>query len=126
MMTDEEHIRHTIASFCQALDDRRFQDWANTFTEDGVFGRSNGRAEILANILKGELATIPELRRKHTVTNAIIDVHGDTADSVSDLVMFDRTGDGPWTIRVGQYTDRLVRRDGGWLFAERKLVWVGE
>jgi hypothetical protein len=124
-MTDEERIRRTLARFCQALDDRRFVDWTETFTEDGVFGARNGRAEILAMIQVGELATMPELVRKHTVTNAIIDVHGETAEAVSDLVMFDKVGEGPWTIRVGRYTDQLARQaDGEWLFTRRQLDWL--
>ena len=124
-MTDEDQIRNTLAAFCQHLDDRRFEDWANTFTEAGIFGRSNGRAAILSMIQGGELALQPELKRKHTVTNAIIDVHGDTADVSSDLAMFDQVGDGPVTIRVGRYTDQLVRQSSGqWLFTRRQLEWL--
>jgi ketosteroid isomerase-like protein len=124
-MTDEDSIRNTLARFCQTLDSRQFEAWAATFTPDGVFGRSNGRAAILSMILGGELATQPELRRKHTVTNAIIVVDGDTAAVTSDLVMFDQVGDTPWTIRVGRYTDQLARQsDGSWLFTHRQLNWV--
>jgi len=124
-MTDEDQIRNTIARFCQALDDRRFEDWAATFTEDGVFGRSDGRAAILKMIQGGELATQPELRRKHAVTNVVIDVHGDTADASSDLTMFDKVGDSPWSIRIGRYTDKLARQpSGGWLFTQRHLEWL--
>jgi ketosteroid isomerase-like protein len=124
-MTDEDSIRNTLARFCQTLDSRQFEAWAATFTPDGVFGRSNGRAAILSMILGGELATQPELRRKHTVTNAIIEVDGDTAAVTSDLVMFDQVGDTPWTIRVGRYTDQLARQsDGSWLFTHRQLNWV--
>jgi 3-phenylpropionate/cinnamic acid dioxygenase small subunit len=124
-MSDEDRIRNTLAAFCQLLDDRRFEDWARTFTEDGVFGREHGRAEILRMIQGGELATRPELRRKHTVTNAIIEVRGDRAEATSDLVMFDRVGDAPWTIRVGRYHDTLARQpDGAWLFTSRRLEWL--
>ena len=124
-MTDEDQIRNTLAAFCQHLDDRRFEDWANTFTEAGVFGRSNGRAAILTMIQGGELALQPELKRKHTVTNAVIDVQGDTANVTSDLVMFDQVGDTPWKIRVGRYTDTLARQpDGRWLFTRRQLDWL--
>jgi 3-phenylpropionate/cinnamic acid dioxygenase small subunit len=124
-MTDEDSIRNTLARFCQTLDGRQFEAWAATFTPDGVFGRSNGRAAILSMIQAGELATQPALRRKHTVTNAIIEVHGETADTSCDLVMFDQVGDTPWTIRIGRYTDKLARQpDGTWLFTHRTLVWV--
>jgi 3-phenylpropionate/cinnamic acid dioxygenase small subunit len=124
-MSDEDQIRNTLARFCQTLDDRRFVEWSETFTEDGVFGRSDGRAAILKMIQGGELATQPELRRKHTVTNAFIEVHGDTADASSDLVMLDQVSGGPWTIRVGRYTDKLARQpSGAWLFTRRQLDWL--
>ena len=123
-MTDEDAIRNTIARFCQCLDSRQFQAWTDTFTPDGVFGRLQGRAAILEMILGGELALQPDLKRQHAVTNSVIDIHGDTADSTSDLTMYDRVGDGPITVRIGRYYDKLARQpDGAWLFTERRLEW---
>jgi SnoaL-like domain len=123
-VSDEDRIRSTIARFCQLLDARRFEEWSETFTEDGVFGRFEGRAAVHRMILGGELALRPELKRKHTVTNAVIDVQGDTADVVSDLVMFDRVGDSPWIIRLGRYHDQLAcQANGEWLFTRRQLDW---
>src|SRR5215467_177228 len=98
-MTDEDAIRNTIGRFSQCLDSRRFEDWAGTFTEDGVFGRYTGRAAILAMILDGELAHQPDLKRQHAVTNSIIEVSGDTAEATSDLSMYDRVGEGLFTVR---------------------------
>jgi ketosteroid isomerase-like protein len=124
-MTDEDAIRNTIARFCQCLDSRQFEAWSQTFTEAGVFGRLNGRAAILEMILGGELAKQPDLKRQHAVTNSIIDIHGDTAESTSDLTMYDRTGDGPITVRTGRYYDKLARQPNGeWLFTERRLEWL--
>ncbi len=125
--TDEESIGRTLAEFCQFLDGRRFREWSELFTEDGEFGGSTqrkGRQTIYDMISTAELATKPELQRKHTVGNIVIHVDGDAASVESDLVMFDRTNDGPWTIRVGKYTDRMVRQDGRWLFANRQLEWI--
>jgi ketosteroid isomerase-like protein len=123
-MTDEDAIRNTIARFCQCLDSRQFGAWTETFTPDGVFGRLQGRAAILEMIQGGELAMKPELKRQHAVTNSIIDIHGDTAESTSDLTMYDRVGDGPITVRIGRYYDTLARQaNGEWLFTERRLEW---
>jgi 3-phenylpropionate/cinnamic acid dioxygenase small subunit len=121
-MTDADEIRNTLARFCQCLDDRRFEEFSQTFTEDGSFNDRVGRATILKWIQGAELATRPELKRKHTVVNSIITVQGDRAEAISDLVMFDQVGTTPWTIRVGRYTDELARQPtGGWLFARRHL-----
>ena len=125
-MTDEEMIRNTVARYSHCLDDRRFKEWSETFTEDGVFGGRNGRAAIYANILQGELATIPELQRRHIVTNLEIHVNGSAAEATSDLLMYDKRGDAAqWTLRIGRYHDKLRREpDGSWLFSERRLEWL--
>ena len=124
-MTDADEIRNTLARFCQFLDDRRFEDWSRTFAEDGAFGERAGRATILKWIQGAELATRPELKRKHAVMNVIVNVDGDRAQAWSDLVMFDQVGSEPWTIRVGRYTDDLVRQPTGeWLFAKRHLAML--
>jgi 3-phenylpropionate/cinnamic acid dioxygenase small subunit len=124
-MTEEEKIRKTMAMFCHALDDRRFQDWANTFEVNGAFGtRAKSRAEILEWISGAELATVPELSRKHSVSNIVLEVKGDVCEATSDLVMYDKYPDKPWTIRVGKYSDTLARQaDGQWLFRQRNLEW---
>ena len=125
-MSDEDRIRNTVARYSHCLDDRRFKEWSETFTEDGVFGGRNGRAAIYQNILGGELATIPELQRRHIVTNLEIMVRGDEAQATSDLLMYDKRGEDAWTLRVGRYYDTLRRQpDGDWLFSQRRLEWVG-
>jgi 3-phenylpropionate/cinnamic acid dioxygenase small subunit len=123
-MTDEEAIRQLVARFCQLLDDRRFKEWSDLFTEDGIFGARTSRAEILESISGGALARNPGLRRKHTVSNVVIQVTGDTAEAVCDLVMFDLVEGGGCSIRLGRYDDRLVRQPDGWLFSERRLTWL--
>jgi 2-iminobutanoate/2-iminopropanoate deaminase len=124
-MNDEDIIRNTVSRYSHCLDDRRFKEWSETFTEDGVFGSRHGRAAIYENILGGELATIPELQRRHIVSNLEIMVHGDEADAIGDLLMYDKRGDGPWILRVGRYYDKLRRQPSGdWLFSERRLEWI--
>src|SRR5438105_3557007 len=50
-MTDEDIIRNTVSRYSHCLDDRRFKEWSETFTEAGVFGARHGRAAIYENIL---------------------------------------------------------------------------
>ena len=120
-MNDHEDIRRTLAAFCQFLDGRRFEEWAALFTEDGIFNAGVGRAAVLAEMQRGTLATNPSLDRLHLSANSIIDVEGDEARVVSDVIFFERRDQGPWSIGgVGKYVDRLVRAEGAWRFAERR------
>lgn len=126
-MSDEERIRRTYAEFCHALDNRQFEEWSQLFTEDGEFagpeGSVIGREAILAMISGGTLARTPNLRRKHTIHNLVLDVRGDEATGVCDLVQFDLPGAGPYEIVIGKYVDRLARQsDGRWLFAFRQVT----
>ncbi len=58
-MDDYEGIRRTASEFCMFLDERRFKEWSEVFTEDGRFGHLESRAAILALIEGDELATYP-------------------------------------------------------------------
>jgi hypothetical protein len=124
-MTDADEIRNTIARFSRALDERRSADLANCFAKDGKFGERVGRDHIREFNSKGELATNPDLGRKHAAVNIEVDVHGDTADTITDLVMLDQRGkDAPWIIAgIGKYFDKFTKTDEGWLIQERQLVW---
>jgi len=120
---DEGEIRRTLAEFGQYLDERRFDEWAALFTEEATFQHLTRRSEILAFMLQDELATIPELFRKHDTTNIVITLNGDQAHVESDLVLVERLGDNPWDFRFGKYIDEMVREDR-WLFANRQLLWT--
>ncbi|MSQ28993.1 MAG: nuclear transport factor 2 family protein [Dehalococcoidia bacterium] len=123
MSNDEEKIRRTLAEYCQHLDNRHFEEYAGTFTEDGVLDIHDGRAAILSWIKEGALATRPELRRKHATTNLVIDVTGDTAHVQSDCVMFDAIGDGPWAImNQWRFDDQMQRVGDRWLIKSRKFI----
>ena len=123
-MTDEEGIRRTLALYCQLLDGRRFAEWAELFTEDGSWNGNRTRGAILGSITKGALAARPELRRKHVCTAIVLSAEGATGQAESDFVMYDANGpDDAWHVAAwGKYFDQLVKRDGQWLFAERKLA----
>jgi hypothetical protein len=123
-MSDEEQIRRTLAEFCVFLDERRFREWSDLFTADGVFCEHVTRDAIFTWISGDQLAREPDLCRKHTVHNPIIDIHGDDAHVSCDLVMFDKAPGKPWFILTGKYTDLLVRDGGRWRFKNRQLALV--
>lgn len=125
-MSDYELICQTIARNNLALDDRRYDDCLATYTPDGTIAGRTGHAAIREFMLSQDLATRPELQRRHVNTNIVADVAGDAAEVTSDLLVYDKVGDGPWTlVAVGRYRDRLARQsDGGWLFVSRALTFL--
>jgi 3-phenylpropionate/cinnamic acid dioxygenase small subunit len=125
-VSDHEQVRTTIARNNQALDDRRYDDCVATYAPDGMIAGRTGHAAIREFMGSQDLTTNPDLQRRHVNTNHVIDLDGAEADVASDLLIYDRIADGPWTLTaVGRHQDRLIRSgDGTWLFAERRLTFV--
>jgi hypothetical protein len=123
-VTDRDAICNLLGRFCQYLDERRFDEWAQLFAPDASFGHQTGRTAIAAAITTSALARQPELFRKHTTANPVITVAAGTAVARSDLVLFERSSDDPWVLRTGVYDDRLVKLDSAWYFAARQLTWT--
>lgn len=123
MTSDKDEIRELLARYCFALDEGRFEDMAALFTQDGVwetaFGTGTGRAGIVAQA-RG-IATGPRPPRVHLTTNIVIDLNGDTATARSNWLLFQNSDSGPSIGSGGAYYDSLVKTDGSWLFAHRRI-----
>lgn len=124
--TPEEEIRRTLALYALVHDREDIDRFAALFTEDARF-ISRGVSHDGREAVKDFMANVynqrpPDKRLKHCYMNSFIDVRDDVADVTSDFVAWEAFGYGPWTINyVGQCVDRLVRRNGQWLFAERRI-----
>lgn len=105
----------------QALDEGKVEAYADTFTEDAVFGHTPGREP--ARTRPGILADLREVRerldadpqqRRHVFTMVDVEPHADDALRVTcyALVLTTRPGDGPEMVRSCVVRDVLVRQDG--------------
>ena len=121
----EEAIRRTLAEYCQALDDGRFDEWAEVFTDDVRF-------EVMDRVLEGiadvrsfiEAAQGPEARGRHMLSEPLIqiDQSGDTATAMTDYAFISQQ------LRItsaGRYHDTLVQRGGRWRISSREIVFLG-
>jgi hypothetical protein len=119
----EEDIRRTLVRYCMLLDDGRFDEWSELFTESArlhVLGRTHeGRNDIRAFVEKG---LPPESRGKHVNGNPLIELDSwnGTANVWSDFVLVDRSGA---VTQQGRYHDVMERgTDKTWRFIVRELV----
>lgn len=129
MVEDKDAIREIMAEYCYHLDERRFDEMAGLFAEDGTwetaFGTATGRANIAALAASlGKPGEAP-VRRVHYVTNIVIKLDGDRAGVRSNWVQIDNSapgsGLGPKIGSGGGYVDTMVRQGGRWLFQHRKI-----
>jgi uncharacterized protein (TIGR02246 family) len=125
---DQLDIRDLYARWCVAIDDGADRGWADTFTDDAVFAllapplRVKGREELLA--MAAAVCAHDQGMNPHYCNNIVIDRDGDTATGRCDAVVLElRTGGDARIIKTCRYADRLVRRDGRWLIAERIVTW---
>jgi uncharacterized protein (TIGR02246 family) len=126
ILEDKDAIREIMAAYCHALDACRFADVAGLFADDGVwttdYGEAKGRAaieEMLRSIvpMKGEGP-----QRKHYITNIIIKVDGDSAESISDYLVVRESGPDLIPVMGGTYKDKWVRQNGTWRCKRKELV----
>ena len=106
-----------------------------TFTEDGVLvhgkGEAHGKAEIRAFLLQwraslqagGQTEGLRPPRTRHSITNLVVKVEGDTARARAYWTMLsnDRADRQPYVKAFGHYEDDLVKVNGQWLFKRREI-----
>jgi hypothetical protein len=125
-MTDEECIRQVLARFIQLRDDKRFEEWVQLFTEEGMFHYGSnllvGRDAIRDNVE----TLLRDDRGKHLCLNSVIDITGDAARVSSDFVKINPSdaGPNPYEIVVmGRYLDEFVRSGRSWRIASRHVTF---
>ena len=124
-LADKDAIREVLARYCFHLDGERFDDMAALFTEDGTwdtaFGVGKGRSGIADQARAIAAIGAPRPRRVHLVTNIVIELDGDTATVQSNWALVQNTGAAPNIGSAGGYADRMVKQNGRWYIAYRKI-----
>jgi hypothetical protein len=145
-MTAEEQIRLTIASYVQAYHTYVVDDFVRLFTDDGAFitrtpndvYRGKAALERFAINRQDRSVAMPSRRVKLICGASLIKVHGETAEALTDFIVFYLNGESPWYVKmgdpsallvgqwyiniVGLYADKLVHIGDEWLFAERRII----
>jgi uncharacterized protein (TIGR02246 family) len=128
-MSDIDQIQRTLAEYALVHDRLDLEGFSALFAEEGRYVSRNvthdGRAAIREFIGAVYAKRPADHRMRHLYANAVIDLHdADTAHVTSDFIAYERFGaDGAWQINmIAQCVDTLVRRDGRWLFLERRIV----
>jgi 3-phenylpropionate/cinnamic acid dioxygenase small subunit len=126
---DERAIVQLMHRYAHAMDYGDEAAWVDVFTPDAVFDviESVGGRRIHREEGHGDLARYvaaypkPPAFRKHVIVDPVVVVDGDRAEVDSYWILLHREPDGgtPVLAAFGRSHDRVVRRDGRWLIAER-------
>lgn len=132
---DRLEIHELVARYNRANDVGTPQEWASTFTPDGVFdspiiGRHQGTEELVQAIQ--DLRAQPDYARysagQHWTTNIILEGDGDQAQLWANVMLVIPGEPVPYVSVMGKYDDRLKKIEGEWKFSLRRpydLVVVG-
>ena len=117
-------VTDTLLDYCQLLDEKRLDEFAELFTEDCLFEEgppAKGRAHVKAKVRK-LLLMFESL--SHHLTNIRVNVtSADTADATSYIYAWHQMLDGGQLEIWGRYIDKLKIEDGRWKI-DHRLVQV--
>lgn len=122
VLEDRQAIQQLRAEYCQHLDDGRWEQLADLFTEDGLFvglSTAQGREQMLEFFPTLNASTVTSWW--HFSSNETIHLDGDRATGQTWLLQ-PCVVDGEAHIAAGRYEDRMQRTaEGAWLFEERRV-----
>jgi 3-phenylpropionate/cinnamic acid dioxygenase small subunit len=136
--SDKEAIYELLMLAGFLLDEGKFADWLDLFTENAQYEmlfRSpeiGGVDDYLMKLDRRGLAKTISLlpnhvvdvaKRLHCISNVVIKVAGNTAQSRSNFNIY-RTTDGGKTslYAVGHSDDSLIKETSRWLFSKRRVI----
>lgn len=120
---DQLAIQNLYAHYNHCIDSGRCDDWAATFTSNGVFNGGGGSfsgPEQLSGFAKGFATNLPKAR--HWTNNLYIEGDGNSATGTCYLQLHNVSKEKPGLITTGIYKDKLEKTSNGWRFAERSVV----
>ncbi|HEX6032622.1 MAG TPA: nuclear transport factor 2 family protein [Tepidiformaceae bacterium] len=120
-------IQQLYGRYNHAIDSGDGQGWASCFTANGTFtspaSGSLAGTEALATFAEGFAG---RLRGRHWINNLVLESDGDGARGKCYLMLLRLVEGQPASIlATGIYDDRLVKRDGSWVFASRNVATEG-
>lgn len=127
----EDHIaiERLLMEYGRTLDTGDFAAFSRLFATNGEWsgniGTFKGPAAIQAAMdkaYKPRVGAPPVPTFYHVLTNAIIDIHGDRATSLSKWTFIGFDHGRPHVGAIGYYDDTIIRENGSWRFLQRKAL----
>ena len=119
-------VTDTLLDYCQLLDEKRLDEFADLFTEDCVFEEgppAHGRAHVRAKVRK-LLLMFESL--SHHLSNIRVKVTSDnTAQASSYIYAWHQLNEGGQLEIWGRYLDELKIEDGRWKIHHRRVQVQG-
>ena len=123
-LEDKITIQELITKYNLAIDNKRLDEWINTWTDDGIwtttFGEAKGKSELknMIDQITNEFAS----GKRHFSTNIIIEETQNNMASANSYLTVIEAYKSPQVVASGTYSDILKKNNPGkWKFFQRKL-----
>jgi ketosteroid isomerase-like protein len=114
-------IQELFARYAHAVDNLEPEAWVQCFTPDGVF-------QVANRAMRGEAALrgyaeihVKEIRCRHMMGNFLYEIRGNEATGQCSMLATLATVGGYKIFAQGRYVDRLVKQNGKWKIAHRRV-----
>lgn len=123
LIESQLEISQLRAHYCHLLDERRWDEFVDLFTQNGYFegvSRASGRNDIHRFFSED----VPKIAEKfwHFCTNGTCDVDGDRAVGRISMEYISVTN-GVSYVSAGHYDDEFQRVNGRWKFKSRRITF---
>jgi hypothetical protein len=113
--TDIADLKTLMAKYCHGIDKKNEVLFMSIWDKNGVYDLPRGHGEGTEGINQLVHKVWTQVPRcHHHITNPLIEVNGDSASAVSDVIYFRQTEDGLWQFLSGMYDFEFVKRSGVW------------
>ncbi|MGE0821524.1 MAG: nuclear transport factor 2 family protein [Candidatus Binatia bacterium] len=114
-------IQELFARYAHAVDNLEPEAWVACFTADGVFQVGNRAMRGQAALRGYADVHVQTIRCRHMMGNFLYDVQGDEATGQCSMLATLATAGGYKIFAQGRYVDRLVKQNGQWKIAYRRV-----
>ena len=114
-------IQELCARYCHTIDSQDAKGWAECFTADGAFEFDGWAIRGRAALAEYAEVHARVMRCRHMTLNCLYEVRGNQATGRSTTVVTLATDGGYKILGQGGYEDQLVKEDGQWRIARRRL-----
>ena len=118
-MDDYAAILNLLARYAHTIDGRDFERFGELLSDEVVFEvgehRMEGRATVVDTISR---TMARSAAGRHVGVNLAVDIDGDRAVATSDFLVYSASCE---LRQIGRYHDELVKSEGTWRFARRRI-----
>lgn len=122
---DRVEIAALLNAYILSIDSHNNEQFADNFTQDGVYespwGTAEGRDAIIGNISYWHSSGITKGKRHYMGAYRILDLQAETA-SVESNYWIAEAESTPGLVATGYYIDTVKKVNGAWKIAHRKQV----